>query len=170
MDKKKPGPVLTEEVLLGEYRAVYRYVLTLCRDPAQAQDITQETFLKAMKAAGRFQGGSSLYTWLCTIARNQWLNQCRKTNRETEFPDQSIPDGQPPLEERLADKDASRAIHRVLHQLKEPHKEVFTLRVFGELPFGEIAALFGRTESWARVTYHRARKMIVEQLRKEGML
>ena len=170
MDKKKPGPVLTEEVLLGEYRAVYRYILTLCRDEAQAQDITQETFLKAMKAAGRFQGGSSLYTWLCTIARNQWLNQCRKTNRETEFPDQPIPDGSPPLEERLEDKDASRAIHRVLHQLKEPHKEVFTLRVFGELPFGEIAALFGRTESWARVTYHRARKMIVEQLRKEGML
>ena len=121
MDKKKTGPILTEEILLGEYKAVYRYVLTLTRDHTQAQDITQETFLKAMKAAGRFQGGSSLYTWLCTIARNQWLNQCRKTNRETEFPDRPIPDGSPPLEERLADKDTSRAIHRVLHQLKEPH-------------------------------------------------
>ena len=57
-----------------------------------------EEHIKAMKAAGKFQGGSSLYTWLCTIAKNQWLNQCRKTNRETEFPDRPIPDGEPPLE------------------------------------------------------------------------
>lgn len=170
MESNRQGPVLTEETLFGEYKAVYRYVLTLCRNQTQAQDITQETFLKAVKAIGQARHEGSLYAWLCTIAKNQWLNQCRRQNRETDFPDQPIPSGEPPLEERLADRDASRAIHRVLHRMQEPHKEVFTLRVFGELPFGEIAALFGRTESWARVTYHRARKKIIEELRKEGML
>lgn len=170
MEKNRPGPVLTEEALLGEYKAVYRYVLTLCRNEAQAQDLTQETFWRAVKAMGRTQLTGSLYTWLCTIAKRLWLNQCRQQNREVPFPDRPLPSEAPDLEERLADRDASRAIHRVLHEMQEPYKEVFTLRVFGELPFREIAALFGRTESWARVTYHRARKKILETLRKEGML
>ncbi len=170
MEKKNQGPVLTEEALLGEYKAVYRYVLTLCRNEAQAQDLTQETFWKAVKSIGQLRHTGSLYAWLCTIAKNQWLNQCRRQNREAPLPDQPLPSGELSLEERMLDKDASRAIHRVLHGMKEPHKEVFTLRVFGELSFGEIAELFGRTESWARVTYHRARKTILEILRKEGMV
>lgn len=170
MENNRQGPVLTEEALLGEYKAVYRYVLALCRNEAQAQDITQETFWKAVNAIGQTRLTGSLYTWLCTIAKNQWLNQCRRQNREIPFPDQPLPSEAPSLEERLADKDTSRAIHRILHGMGEPHKEVFTLRVFGELPFREIADLFGRTESWARVTYHRARKKIIDALRKEGML
>ena len=55
-------------------------------------------------------------------------------------------------------------IHRILHDLPEPYKEVFTLRVFGELRFGQIADIFGKTESWARVTYHRARMMIMDKM------
>lgn len=170
MENNRQGPILTEEALLGEYKAVYRYVLTLCRNEAQAQDLTQETFWRAVKAMDRTQLTGSLYTWLCTIAKRLWLNQCRRENREVPLPDHPLSSGEPDLEERLTDQDAARAIHRVLHGMQEPHKEVFTLRVFGELPFQDIADLFGRTESWARVTYHRARKKIIETLRKEGML
>ena len=68
MENNRQGPVLTEETLFGEYKAVYRYVLTLCRNQAQAQDITQETFLKAVKAIGQARHEGSLYAWLCTIA------------------------------------------------------------------------------------------------------
>ena len=68
------------------------------------------------------------------------------------------------------EKDLSLRVHRVLHHLKEPYKEVFTLRVFGQLSFGDIASLFDKTESWARVNYHRGRKQIIETLRKEGLL
>ena len=74
------------------------------------------------------------------------------------------------VEQLVEDKEISFQIHKVLHQLDEPYKEVFSLRVFGQLPFGDIAALFSKSESWARVTYHRARKMIIEKLRKEKYL
>ena len=73
-----------------------------------------------------------------------------------------------PVEQLVEDKEISFQIHKVLHQLDDPYKEVFSLRVFGQLPFGDIAALFSKSESWARVTYHRARKRIIEKLRKDN--
>ena len=73
---------ISQEVLCAEYEAVYRYVLSLCRNDIEAQDITQETFLRAMKSYGKFEGNSSLYTWLCVIARNIWLNNCKKYKHE----------------------------------------------------------------------------------------
>ena len=169
MPKENPGRILSEEALCAEYEAVYRYALTLCRSDGEAQDITQETFFRAMRSAHRFEGGSSLYTWLCAIAKNIWINRCRRARREAPAA-MDISDGAPPLEQQIIDQDMSMQIHRVLHSLKEPYKEVFSLRTFGQLSFAQIARLFGRTESWARVTCHRARKMITEQLRKDGML
>ena len=56
-------------------------------------------------------------------------------------------------------------IHAHLHELSEPYKEVFTLRVFGELEYSQIAQLFGKTESWARVTYHRAKMKLIEAMK-----
>ncbi len=125
-----------------------------------------------MKAADRFEGGSSLYSWLCAIAKNTWLNSCRKRGREAD-PEQEESRFRTidvPVEQLVEDKDSCFQIHKALHRLDEPYREVFSLRVFGQLPFGEIAALFSRSESWARVTYHRARKMIIEKLRKEKLL
>ncbi len=170
MRKEKKEEIITQEILCAEYEAVYRYVLSLCRDEMQAQDITQETFLKAMKAKDSFESKSSLYTWLCAIAKRKWLNICKKQSRETlsgTVPEQEKT-ADKSVEMLISEKDTAMHIHRVLHQLKEPYKEVFTLRVFGELSFGEIARLFMKTESWARVTYHRAVKSINEKMRKDG--
>lgn len=172
MARESREPLISEEVLQAEYRSVYRYALALCQDESLAQDITQETFLKAMLHGHRFQGKSSLYTWLCAIAKNLWLNRLKKRSREVSPEDLEawLPSPEPSLEELLEEKDLSMAIHRILHHLKEPYKEVFTLRVFGQLSFASIAALFSKTESWARVTYHRGRKQIIETLRKDGSL
>ncbi len=157
------------EVLCAEYEAVFRYVMCLCRSREAAEDVTQEAFARAMDCRSSFEGGSSLYTWLCSIAKNIWLTRCRKQQRElpaeTEEGDYFSTDS---IEEQLDDRDTAMHIHRILHAIDEPYKEVFSLRVFGQLPFAGIAGLFGRTESWARVTYHRARRMIGEQMRKDG--
>lgn len=166
MGRQEKG--ISEEVLCGEYEAVYRYVLALCHQETEAQDITQETFLKAMKGADRFGGDSSLYTWLCAIAKHEWLNRCKRASREVASNQLEKPDMGPLLEQQALEKDTAMQIHRVLHELKEPYKEVFSLRVFGQLSFSEIGGLFSKTESWARVTYHRARKQISAELRKEG--
>lgn len=172
MRKKNTGGGISDEILGAEYEAVYRYVLSLCRDETLAQDITQETFLKAMKSYGGFAGESSLYTWLCAIAKNLWLNGRKKQGREVPAEDweATLRDSGEPFEQNIADRDLTMYVHWALHTLNEPYKEVFGLRVFGELSFGDIARLFGKTESWARVTYHRAKKMVIEILRKGGYL
>ncbi|MEE0264562.1 MAG: sigma-70 family RNA polymerase sigma factor [Acutalibacteraceae bacterium] len=161
---------ITEEVLCAEYSAVFHYVLSLCRNESEAQDITQEAFLKALKASDKYAGESSLYTWLCAIAKNLWLNKCKKYKHEV------IPESEnflessntQSLEDLLVDRDMTMYVHTILHSLEEPYKEVFSLRVFGQLSFVDIAKLFGKTDSWARVTYHRARKLILDKLRKGG--
>ena len=84
---------------------------------------------------------------------------CRERKR---FAEQDAEPGDGGIEEGFADRDAARRLHRLLHQLPEPYKEVFSLRTFGELPFSQIGELFGKTESWARVTYFRARRKLKE--------
>ena len=161
---------ISDKVLCAEYEAVFRYTLSLCHNKTEAEDITQETFLKALNARHSFQGGSSLYTWLCSIAKNLWINKCKKDNKEITTDEMPNIQEESSFEEYLNNKDTALEIHKVLHILNEPYKEVFTLRVFGELSFSDIAKLFSKTESWSRVTYHRSKKIIIEQLRKGGML
>lgn len=163
---KKIKQKISDEVLCAEYEAVFRYVLSVCKNETQAQDITQETFLKAMKSSDSFAGESSLYTWLCAIAKNLWLNDCQKRKKETLS--ETVVDFDSnfkSVEQAVSENDEAFRIHILLHQLSEPYKEVFSLRVFGQLPFADIAVLFSRSESWARVTFYRAKKMIIEQIK-----
>ena len=149
-----------EEVYRLYFRDVYRYCLALTRDEQIAEEVTQETFFKALKAIDKFDGKCRLYVWLCQIAKNTYLSMLQKKRTGEALP---IPSGES-LEEKLLTKESAFEIHRILHALEEPYKEVFSLRTFGELPFRQIGALFGKTESWARVTYHRARLKIKEEL------
>ena len=123
-----------------------------------------------MKSYDKFKGDSSLYTWLCAIAKRCLINRYKKDSRELPTDDFSgtLLKTERSPEEMVSDKDMAMYIHKILHTMQEPYKEVFSLRVFGQLSFGDIAKLFAKTESWARVTYHRARKIINEELRKDG--
>ena len=150
-----------EEVYNLYFRDVYRYALSLSRNAGMAEEITQETFFKALQSIGNFDGRCRLYVWLCQIAKNTYCTMQKKQRREEDPLPESGDDG---IEQILLAKEDSMRIHRILHDLPEPYKEVFSLRTFGELSFAQIAALFGRTESWARVTYHRARLQIKEKL------
>ena len=153
-----------EEVYSLYFRDVYRYALSLCRNAALAEEVTQETFFKALENMDRFDGRSKISVWLCSIARNTYFTLCRKEKRfQCEIPAESLPTDASP-EQLLVTREEAFAVHRILHGMEEPYKEVFSLRTFGELSFRQIAQLFGKTESWARVTYHRARLKIKEEL------
>ena len=67
----------------------------------------------------------------------------------------------------LDDRDTALRIHKILHTLKEPYKEVFSLRVFGELSFEDIGKLFSKSAGWARVTYYRAKMMILHEMEEQ---
>ena len=148
-----------EEVYRRYFADVYKYVLALSRDEAVAEEVTQETFFKALTAIDGFRGQCQLRVWLCQIARNQYLTLCRERKK---FTDAEPEPGDSGIEEGFADREDARRLHILLHALPEPYKEVFSLRTFGELPFSQIGELFGKTESWARVTYFRARQKLKE--------
>lgn len=152
-----------DKIYAEYYSEVYKFVLTLCQNPTLAEEITQDSFFKALKSIDSFNGNCKISTWLCKIARNTFYSYAKKHNRQVDYPLDAILSDEN-IEEQFADKETAYAIHKVLHKLNEPYKEVFWLRIFGELSFAQIGALFEKTESWARVTYYRAKIMIKEEL------
>ena len=149
------------------YMQVYSYVMTLAKDQNAAQEITQETFYKAMTASRSFRGESECYSWLCAIAKNIFIDEKRRESRYQDEPDETLADSGTDIEQSITDSETSFRIHMLLHSMEDPYKEVFQLRVFGELSFAQIGAIFGKTESWARVTYHRARLKLKERMEKQ---
>ena len=147
-----------EQIYALYFQDVYRYVCALSRDANLAEEITQETFFKALKSLDSFRGQCRLYVWLCQIAKHTYLSHLKKRKE---------PENEEPLsnsvEEMMLEKESAFQIHQALHNLSEPYKEVFSLRVLGELSFRQIGLLFGKSENWARVTYHRARLKIKEE-------
>ena len=149
-----------EELYRENFDLVYRYALGLTRDVHAAEELTQETFFKALQAIDGFRGECGLKTWLCGIAKNKFISQQRQKKPEPleELPEVEAPGESP--ESAVLRRDESMRLHRLLHELPEPYTEVFSLRVFGQLGFREIGQLFGKTENWACVTFHRAKAKI----------
>ena len=145
------------------YMRVFSYAMTLAGERTQAEEITQETFFRAFSKQSEFRGESDEVTWLCAIAKNYWLDEKRRGKRTEAMPEEMTDSGTGP-EQAAVDRDSSFRIHMALHQLEEPYREVFELRVFGELSFREIGMIFSKTENWARVTYHRARLKLQERM------
>ena len=137
--------------------------MTIVKNQSLAEEVTQNTFYKAMTAKHTYEGKSSEFTWLCSIAKNLAIDECRKNSKYACF-DESISEVSFDITANFEDKDTALQIHLILHELQEPYKEVFQLRVFGELSFSQIGTIFGKTENWARVTYHRARLKIKERM------
>ena len=144
------------------YMKVYSFVMTLAKNRDDAEEITQKAFFKAMTANKKHRDASSEFTWLCAIAKNLFIDEIRARKHTSEL-DTDIASNTN-IESALADEDSAFRIHQALHNLDEPYKEVFQLRVFGELSFQKIGLLFGKTENWARVTFHRARLRIMERM------
>ena len=162
-----------EELYRTYFDIVYRYIRSISQDGSLAEEVTQETFFKALKKADQFRGDCDVRVWLCQIAKNTLYDHLKKQKKQLlgdeRLEEAESADGEL-LEEKLAQRSQAMEIHKVLHRLSEPYKEVFSLRVFGELSFSDISDLFGKSESWARVTYHRACKKIREELDDEDHL
>ena len=130
-----------EEVYQKYLKEVYYFLLRLSGDRETAEELTQQTFAIAFEKLGNFRGECKLSVWLCQIAdqREDLLNG-------------------------IINQENGQIIRKILHDLQEPYKEVFMLRVMGEVSYRDIGQLFSKSESWARVTYYRAKKMIVEKM------
>ena len=145
------------------YMRVFSYVMTLTHDRHQAEEITQETFFRAFSKLNSFRGESDEVTWLCAIARNLAVDEQRRQRRFGELPEEAVA-REKAVEQTAVEKDDSFRVHMALHAMEEPYREVFELRVFGELSFAQIGRIFRKTENWARVTFHRARAKLKERM------
>lgn len=146
-----------EKLYEAYYMRVYSYVMTLAKKRHLTEEITQETFYRAFTAKSAFRRESDEVTWLCAIARNLFYDEMRRQAKSGELPPDTDVDSGVNIEREAEDRDAACRIHMALNELEEPYRKVFELRVFGELSFREIGGTCGKTENWARVTYHRAK-------------
>lgn len=158
-----------DEIVFEQYyEDVYRFLRALTRDRDLAEELTQETFLRAIRSIDTYRGEGEFRVWLCSIAKNLFYSQMKKQKKSIPVADEDFPEGESQektLIDRIADRETAMEIYQALHRLRDPYKEVFSLRVFGELSFREIGGLFEKSEHWACVTYHRARQMILREVR-----
>ncbi|MBQ8961374.1 MAG: sigma-70 family RNA polymerase sigma factor [Ruminococcus sp.] len=148
---------------------VYRYALSICADRQLAQDVLQDTMLKALTEFGKFRGECSVKTWLCAIAKNLCLSRLSRSERRDLPLEEALSASSEDPYERIFDSDQALQIHKALHRLEEPYREIFSLRVLGQLKFAQIAQIFGRTENWARVTFYRAKEKLIAMMKEEKL-
>lgn len=156
-----------EEIYNMYFNDVYLYICRLSGDVHIAEEITSDTFFKAMGSIDSFRGECNLRVWLCQIAKNSYLSYQKKHSRSISLEDAELRQMSNPeylIEERIEKCEDARLLQSILHKLPEPYKEVFMWRVYADLSFKQIGQIFHKSDNWACVTYHRARKMIKDRL------
>ena len=153
-----------DEIYTTYFRDVYLYIHKLSNSEHIAEEITSDTFFKAMNSIDRFRGDCDIRVWLCQIAKNCYYSYLKKASRVDSVENIEIAEQSISLEERLSQQDQASQIQKILHDIPDPYKEVFMWRVFAELSFKQIGQIFGKSENWACVTYHRARNKIKDRL------
>lgn len=154
-----------EELYELYFDDVYRFLRGITADENLAEELTEETFFKALRSIDKFREECDIRVWLCQIAKNSYFTYLKKQKRIVSSEEvKYVEPSEASLESLLIDKEVAFKLHQVLHHLEEPYKEIFSLRVFGELAFKQIGALFGKTEHWACVTYHRAKEQIQKRM------
>ena len=153
-----------EQIYTTYFRDVYLYIRKMTNDEHIAEEITSETFFKAIKSIDSFRGDCDIRVWLCQIAKNCYFSYLKKADRTESIDNVEIAEQSSSFEEQLFRHDAAMQIQKILHDVSEPYKEVFMWRVYAELSFKQIGQIFGKSENWACVTYHRARNKIKEKL------
>ena len=151
------------EDIYSEYAdMVFRYLMCLCQDADVAEELTQETFCRAIQSSFKVREDCKVSTWLCQIAKHVWYQDLEKRRKHTYHPlDEDLAaDGDSP-EEIVIRAEEKMELFQKVHALKETEKEVVLLRITGAFAFREIGELFGKSENWARVTFYRAKQKLV---------
>ena len=147
---------------------VYRYLVKLTQDAALAEELTQETFFRAYMNYSGLRDKDKASVWLCQIAKNAYFTWYNEQKKRGTLPEDADTEAQN-LEETFERRELSGKALACLHALEEPYKEVFMLSVFGGFSLKDVSAIFGKSESWARVTFYRARQKLMERMNQHGL-
>lgn len=144
---------------------IYKYLIKLCKNSSLAEELTQETFFRAYMNIASLKNEDKASVWLCQIAKNTYFAWYNENKKLLPLDESQILDDSPDVADLFSEKELSEKALMCLHQLEEPYKEVFMLSVLGDLSLKDISRLFGKSESWARVTYYRAKQKLIERMR-----
>jgi len=139
-------PAAFTELVRRYQRAVYRVAYALTRNASDADDLAQETFVRAYQAIGRFRVGEPLFPWLARIATNQAISLFRRRKRRPETPiEPLIEAGQQwgvadDPAQSVEEDERKRHLEAAFAELKPEHQAVLALRVVEEQTYEEIAA------------------------------
>ena len=154
------------EKLFNENREfIFKYLVKMTHDPSLSEELTQETFFRAYMNYASLRNKENASVWLYQIAKNTyfaWYNEQKKKASLDVLETVSISEN---IEDVFVQKELSQKALRCLHELEEPYKEVFMLSVFGGFSLKDISSIFGKSESWARVTFYRAKQKLLEVMR-----
>lgn len=147
---------------------LYRFLLSLSGREDLAEELLQETFFQAYQHIGKFEGRCNLYTWLCQIGKNAWIKEYHRSKRYStvSLEDLTIPVTSPSPEEQIIAKEEYLKAQKAIQQLPNPYRDVFILHAIGNIKLREIAYIHQKSESWARVTYFRAKHLIIQEVSK----
>ena len=151
-----------EQIYKQYFDTVNKYLFCLTRNNDIAEELTQETFCRALKNLNKFKGEWKISVWLCQIAKNIWYDYYRKNKKitvEEELLD--IQDLSTPEDETIS-KEEKLLLYQKLQKLSQETREVIYLRITGELSFKEIGIILNKTENWARVTFYRGKNQLKE--------
>lgn len=159
--------ITDEEIYKEYYKMVFAFLLSMCKDYHLAEDLAQDTFLRAYAHINTYDENRKMSTWLCEIAKNLYIDHTRKSaNKEVpvEIYPEDIQKDRFGSNEIIASISAQE-IMKIVHRLNEPYKEVFLLRYSMGLSFNEIADIFGEKEGWARMIYYRSRMQLQKKIK-----
>ena len=153
-----------EKIYKEYFETVNKYLFCLTRNSDISEELTQETFYKAVKKINTYKGECKMSVWLCQIAKNLWIDQCRKNKKITNLSEEDLINitEQKSLEEKIISDDEKISLYKKMQKLDEKTREVMYLRITGELSFKEIGEILGKTENWARVTFYRGKSKLKE--------
>lgn len=157
-----------EKIYQDYYLSVYKYLLSLSKNESIAEEMTQETFYKVLKSIKKYDPKYEIFTWICSIAKNTYYSYCKKNKILTSLQEDII-DNEKVIIDKIIMTSTNEEMLKIVHSLDEISKEVFTLRVYGNLSFRQICNIFEKTENWARVTYYRSKIKIKEKINEEKL-
>lgn len=152
-----------KEIYEEYFETVNKYLFCLTKNYDIAEELTQETFYRAVKRIGTYKGECKISVWLCQIAKNLWYDQCRKNKKIVNYDyDMSNLEVKDSVEEQIISNDEKITLYKKMQKLDEKTREVIYLRITGELSFKEIGNILNKSETWARVTFYRGKQKMKE--------
>ena len=153
-----------EKIYEEYFETINKYLFCLTHNNDVSEELTQETFYKAVKKIDTYKGECKMSVWLCQIAKNLWYDECRKNKKIIDAEENEVLNiqGLNTTEGQVIENEEKILLYKKMQTLDDRTREVIYLRITGELSFKEIGIILNRTENWARVTFYRGKNQLKE--------